>query len=120
LLHLLKQKRAFQVDYPAKDKDPILVRVTKKDLEEVQRLNKTVVLFKEEFDLDEVKTMVWESIKECMEADDDSRYVIDLLAEGNVPFDLTRHSDGDFAYAEENPDDDKVIDVYLSARPEKT
>lgn len=96
------------------------MRVTKKDLEEVERLNKPVVLFKAEFDLDEVKTMVWESIKECMEADDDSQYVIDLLTEGNVPFDLTRGLNGDFAYAEENPDDDMVIDVYLSAKPEKT
>lgn len=121
IAYLTSLNHSFRVDYPAEGEGDITLFVLKEDIELVRKLKLTepCLTLCHTLDLDEAKTEMASVINECLEADNDSAYLIKLINQGHAPT-AWAEEDEEILYAEEDPDDETQILLYVKAAQDKT
>lgn len=116
---LMKRNHSFRVHYPTGEKGDVIVYVLREDLDWVRELNKPAMLIEHSIDLDDAKKEIADCIRDCLEADDDSAYLIQLINEGHSPSSWADDGGGEKVVdAVEDEDDDSQIMLRITAETE--
>lgn len=114
----MKANHSFRVDFPDDPEADVTVLVLEEDLAEVRKMSERVLIVIHTLNLDEAKVEMANVISGCLEADNDSAYLIDLINEGHAPTSWLEGAD-EVLYAEEDPDNEENILLYVKAKSEE-
>lgn len=113
----MKENHSFRVDFPDDPEADVTIFVLKEDMDIVRKMSERVLIVIHTLNLDEAKSDMAEVINECLEADNDSAYLISLINDGHAPTSWLEDAD-EVLYAEEDPDNEEQILLYVKAKSE--